>query len=88
MTEAQVWAVIGVLAASFIGTITVTTQLMMRTISAQIGGPRNEMTARFEKVDVRFAEVDRRLDRIENRFDGLDRDVQAIARKVFPHEES
>ncbi|MFD4420873.1 hypothetical protein ACFWN7_05140 [Agromyces sp. NPDC058484] len=101
LTEPQIWAVIGVLAASLVGTITLTTQLMMRAVSAQIGGLRNEMVARFEHVDRRFEQVDRRFERVEDRLDrfeermgrlehrvdAIDRDVQAIARKVFPSNE-
>lgn len=98
MTEPQVWAVIGVLAAAFAATITVTTQLMMRTFAAQVAtigakvdGLRAEMVLRFERVDERFerveqrlGRVEQRLDRVETRLDGLDRDVQAITRRVMP----
>lgn len=39
-------------------------------LRAEIGGLRREMTVRFEMFD--------------QRFDHLDRDIQAIARVVFP----
>lgn len=44
--------------------------LVVGYVRAEIGGLRAEMIARFERVDVQFA--------------ALDRDMQAIAKRVFP----
>lgn len=82
MTDAQIWTVIGVLAAALIGTITVTTQLMMRTITAQIGGLRNEMTVRFEKVDLQFEAVDRRFETVDRRFEAVDRRFDGMDQRL------
>ncbi|WP_022890576.1 hypothetical protein [Agromyces italicus] len=98
VNDAQIWTVIGVLAAAFAGTIAVTTQLMLKAFAAQVGGIgvkvdalRDEMVLRFEQVDHRMSRVEGQMDRfesrlggLESRFDALDRDVQAIARRVFP----
>lgn len=72
LTEAQVWTVIAVLAATLVGFVTLTITLLMRTVTAQVEGLRNEMIARFEGMD--------------HRFDALDRDVQALTRRVFDGE--
>jgi phage-related protein len=45
-------------------------------VRSEIGGLRAEMNARFEVVDIRFESVNSRID-------SLDRDVQALANKVF-----
>ena len=79
LTEAQTWVTIGVLAAAILGTITLVTTLLGRTITAQFVGLRNEMNARFDTVDARF-------DAVNGRIDNLDRDVQAITHKVFGKE--
>ncbi len=72
MTEAQVWTVIAVLAATLAGFVTLTVTLIMRTVTAQIEGLRHEMNARFEGMN--------------HRFDALDRDVQALTRRAFDGE--
>ncbi len=58
MTEPQIWAALGILAAALTVTITIGTQLMMRTIAAK-----------FETVDVRFEKMDLKFEAMENRFD-------------------
>ena len=42
LTEPQTWTTIGVLAAALLGTITLVSTMLMRTITAQIGGLRGE----------------------------------------------
>ena len=69
MTEPQVWAVIAVLASMSVGTVTVVSTLFLRVLRAEIGGLRQEMSARFETVDAKL--------------DHLDRDVSALANHVF-----
>ena len=43
LTEPQTWTTIGVLAAALLGTITLVSTMLMRTITAQIGGLRGEI---------------------------------------------
>ncbi|UOE45562.1 hypothetical protein [Agromyces larvae] len=104
LNDAQIWTIIGILAAAFVGTITVTTQLMMRAFTAQLTGLgrqvesshamldlkidhlREHLTDRLQRVETRLDGVETRLDKVEHRFDSLDRDMQAIARRVFPTE--
>ncbi len=73
MTEPQVWTLIGVFAAAMFGLLTLMSTMFVRLMNAGFEGLRAEMNARFERVDTRF--------------DHLDRDVQAIARRVFPEQE-
>ena len=44
LTEPQTWTTIGVLAATLLGTITLVSTMLMRTITAQIGGLRGEIS--------------------------------------------
>ena len=83
MTEAQTWAALAVLATALLGTITLVTTLMGRTITAQFAGLRGEMNARFDAVDTRFDTVDVRFAAVNARIDNLDRDVQGLTQKVF-----
>lgn len=70
MNEPQVWTLIGVFAAALVGIIGLFSTMFARLIRAEVGGLRNEMIARFDKVDARL--------------DHLDRDAQAVVAKVFP----
>jgi hypothetical protein len=97
LTEPQIWTIIGVFAATLLGTMTLLSTTLMRSISGQITslrnemvtgfkgfeGLRNEMNARFEAVDARFQAVDARFDAVNSRLDNLDRDVQALSERVF-----
>lgn len=83
MNEPQIWTLIGVFAASTFAMMGWLTSSFTRILRAEIGGVnaridglRGEMGARFERVDAQFG-------RVEDRLDHLDRDVQALARKVF-----
>ena len=93
MNEAQVWAIIGVMAAGLgvIITLTLTTvralvgrleeriDARFATIDARFGA----IDARFEAIDARFAMIDSRFAGIEARLDHLDRDVSALMRHTF-----
>ena len=83
MNDAQTWTLIGGFLAVMVGM----SGLLLRVVgseirglrgamTAEIGGLRAEMIARFDLVSVRFDGVDRRLD-------GLDRDVQALTQRVY-----
>ncbi|TAM71899.1 MAG: hypothetical protein EPN48_00405 [Microbacteriaceae bacterium] len=83
MNDAQVWSIIGVLAATLVSTIIGFFTLFLRTMKAQfetvhvqLTGLRNEMDTRFDAVGARFDATDRRID-------GIDRDIQLIFSKVF-----
>ena len=65
MNEPQVWTLIGVFAASMVALI----GLVLRVVSAELGGFRRELDALRGEMNVRF--------------DHLDRDVQALTRHVF-----
>lgn len=69
MTEAQVWAMMGVFATFILGSLAIISTLFVRVLRAEIGGLRAEMRARFEVV--------------ESRIGGLDRDVQALVKRTF-----
>ena len=94
LTEPQTWATIGVLGAALLGTITVVTNVLMRTITVKIGSTRNEIgSLRNEihseiaglraEINARFETVEARFQTMDVRFDSLDRDVQAVATRVF-----
>lgn len=98
MNDPQTWTALGILTAAILGVITLSTQLMMRTITGQLTGLRSEMGVRFDDVDRRMDRLEGRMDRLEGRMDrienrmdgiekrveGIDRDVQAISKRVFP----
>jgi uncharacterized membrane-anchored protein YhcB (DUF1043 family) len=88
LTEPQVWAIIGVFAASFFGMIGIVTTSLNRTMNARFEG----MNSRFETMDARFdamqARVDSKFDIISVKLENMDRDIQALSRHVFgtgPH---
>ena len=87
MTEAQTWTVIATLSAALLGMITVVTTVLMRTISTQIGSLRNEMISGLNGVRSEIgglrAEMNARFETVGVRMDSLDRDVQAVASRVF-----
>ena len=70
MTEAQGWSLIGLLAAAVLASPTI----IVLYVRAEVGGLRREMTLRFEALESKF----------DSRFDHLDRDIEAIAKVVFP----
>ncbi len=64
VTEPQVWAMIGLMAAVFFGTMTIISTMFTRVVRSEIGGLRGEMNVRFDAVN--------------GRIDNLDRDVQFL----------
>jgi len=94
LSDAQTWTVIGVLAAGFVGFMSVIVSLLNRTLTAELRGIRTELSGfrtevglRFENIERRMEGFDKRMDRFETRLDGLDRDVQALIGKVFGHDQ-
>jgi hypothetical protein len=76
LNEPQIWAIIGVLSATLLALVTATVGFL----NSRISGLQRELDIRFGAVDARFASLERQFDA---RFDVLDRDVQAIAGRVF-----
>lgn len=74
MNEPQVWTLIGVFSAAIFGVVGVVSTMFVQILRSEIGGLRTEMSLRLEAIEATF----------ERRFDHLDRDVQAIAKVVFP----
>lgn len=93
MTEPQVWAVVGVLAATLVAMMS----MVLRLVSVQIGRLGDRIDLKFEVLTVRIdgleTRMDRfetrmdnfetRMDRLESRVDGIDQDVQTIAKRIF-----
>lgn len=66
---------IGLMAAVFFGTMTLSstmsTRVLRSEIGGEIGGLRAEMNARLDSIDVRFEAANGRID-------GLDHDIQFL----------
>ena len=73
MTEPQVWTLIGVFATSVFGMFALVSTMFVRVVNAGFAEMNAKSEARFERID--------------DKLDHLDRDVQAIARRVFPEHE-
>lgn len=98
VTEPQIWTIIGVLAATLVGMVTLTLTVTHQTIVNAIGGLRGELLGEMKglrgelngeinglrsEMNARFDAVNSRFDAVNTRIDALDRDVQAIAGEVF-----
>ncbi|TAL40829.1 MAG: hypothetical protein EPN91_12185 [Salinibacterium sp.] len=98
LTEPQVWTIIGLLFATLMAFLTATLTLTTRTISAQIGGLRNEMGGLRGEMEAQIgglrremesqigglrAEMNGRFDTVNTQIATLDRDVQALTNEVF-----
>ena len=83
MTEPQVWTIIGVFAATLLGTMTLLTKSIggqMTSLRSEIASLRNEMVAGFASLR---AEMNARFETVNVRLDNLDRDVQALSERVL-----
>jgi hypothetical protein len=94
---AQIWSMLGFLVTSLVGMMVMTWRSMslhgrstVDAITNGLAGLRNEMIARFERVDEQFSRVEDRLVRLEGAYAGLqgkvetiDREVHALTLKVF-----
>ncbi len=83
LTEPQLWTIIGVFAATLLGTMTLLSTVLMRSISGQITSLRNEMMTGFGGFANLRAEMNARFETVNVRLDNLDRDVQALSERVF-----
>lgn len=50
----------------------------------QVGRQFDQVDRRFDQVDRRLEHLDQRVGRVETRVDDIDRDVQTIAKRIFP----
>ena len=97
LTEPQTWTTIGVLAAALLGTITLVSTMLMRTITAQIGGLRGEigglrgeMVSGFSSVRSELrseigglrAEMNARFEAVDARFDAVNTKIEGLDRDV------
>lgn len=91
VTEPQIWTIIGVLAATLVGMVTLTLTVTHQTIVNAIGGLRGELLGEMKglrgelngEINGLRGEMNARFDAVNTRIDALDRDVQAIAGEVF-----
>jgi len=95
LNQPQVWTLIGVFAASLFAVMTLMSTMFGRVIRAEIGGVRaeiggvraeigglrSEITAEIASLRT---EMNARFGTVDVRLEHLDRDVRAIANKVFP----
>lgn len=92
MDTAQTWTVIGVLAAGFLGMMTLTSTLFLRVLRAEIGslnvkidGLRGEVMGEIgglrSEMNARFEAVDARFETVNTRLNGIDRDVHFLMRR-------
>lgn len=50
----------------------------------QVGRQFEQVDRQFDQVDRRLEHLDQRVGRVETRIDDIDRDVQTIAKRIFP----
>ncbi len=91
---------VGLLTAltAIVGFSAQTMRAMSKTVTVQMESVRELMAERFSNVDRQFEQVgrqfeqvdrrlehlDQRVGRVETRIDDIDRDVQTIAKRIFP----
>lgn len=91
VTEPQIWTIIGVLAATLVGMVTLTLTVTHQTIVNAIGGLRGELLGEMKglrgelngEITGLRSEMNARFDAVNTRIDALDRDVQALTGEVF-----
>lgn len=69
LTEPQTWVLIGIFGAAIFSTIGLQTASFNRNLTTAISSLRESMESKFEATNAKI--------------DTLDRDVQALARRVF-----
>jgi len=79
-TEPQSWVLIGIFATTMLGGLTLSTNLIMRTVTASITGVEGRLEG---KIDGLRAEMNARFDGMGTRIDHLDRDISALSRRVW-----
>lgn len=76
LNDPQIWTIIGVFAAALFGMLTFMGYSFMRALTGHVA----QITSKIEIVETK---LEARFERLEARVDNLDRDVQAIAKRVF-----
>lgn len=98
VNEPQVWTLIGTFSAAIFAMLGVVSGMFTRLLRAEVGSVRAEVGSVRAEVRAELgtvsSEIGRLSDQIEAlrrefaiKFDSLDRDVQAIALRVFPERE-
>ncbi len=94
MTEPQSWVLIGIFATIMLGGLTLSTNLIMRTVTASISGIEVRLAGRIDGLEGRIdgldtkieslrGEMNARFEAMGTRIDHLDRDVAALSRRVW-----
>lgn len=83
MTEPQSWVLIGIFATIMLGGLTLSTNLIMRTVTASISGVEGRISGLDTKIESLRGEMNARFDAMGTRIDHLDRDVAALSRRVW-----
>ena len=76
--EPQVWAMIGLMAAVFFGTMTLISTMFTRVVRSEIGGLRGEIGGLRGEIGGLRGEMNARFDSVNSRIDNLDRDVHYL----------
>lgn len=90
MNEPQVWTLIGVFAASMLGTVALVMRQndriidgFRREMSAQLGGMDAKFDARFDAMDARFDTMDAKFGAMERKLEDLDKEVANLATRIW-----
>ncbi|WP_344678171.1 hypothetical protein [Microbacterium schleiferi] len=83
VTEPQSWVLIGIFATIMLGGLTLSTNLIMRAVTASISGVEGRIDGLDTKLESLRGEMNARFDAMGTRIDHLDRDVAALSRRVW-----
>jgi hypothetical protein len=72
VSEAQIWTVIGVLAATMLSTFGLVAHFTTRLLQESIGRVLDQLDARFTALDHRFEGLDHRFEGLDHRFEAID----------------
>lgn len=90
MDNAQIWVILGILAATIVSSMTLLasvsfklTSTLQSTFDSRFDALGETLVARFETVNERFNAVDARFDTVDHKLAALDRDVQVLYNRGF-----
>lgn len=96
MNVAQAWTVVGILGAFGLAMVGLMSQFLVAKVDQiltrvtaseeRLGARMDHLDGRMDHLDGRMDVLDGRMAGLEGRMDALDRDVQAIANRVFRDE--
>lgn len=78
VTEPQSWVLIGIFATIMLGGLTLSTNLIMRTVTASISGIEGRLSGRIDGLEGRIGGLDGRIDGLEGRISGLDTKIESL----------